>query len=963
MPHDFSPFPPASVRPVWTDAHGEGRCVFALFRRAFTLSGVTTRARLHLFADTRYRLHVNGQLAAYGPARFLPNAPEFDTVDLLPFLRAGENILTVEINSVGTYNYEAAPSRGGFIAWGEIVGPDGAVDLSTPGAWLARRSTAWDEWAPPYSFAQGPIEILDCARLREELSAPASLSWHAPVSAHDDDAWGPFTPRSIPMLDLRERLPAQLLFSGPLAHDETRLGFRAASDAFGVGHRLVYATHIHSPVEQDVVLGLFWGPHFLNGEPIKPRTNLALGNREDYPVRLRAGWNFLYGEPEALDRCWGVLLGLPVTAGLRISAEPRNDCPDSWLYVAPQPNEVVNGSRIAPPASFENLPAFPRPWQRVARSVRPAMPARELAWDRPAAPLAPVPEALSSTLGCAVTPLGRPEVSDIRLDCAAGRDAAALFDFGGEYLGHVVIEVTAPAGAILDVGYSETLRPHGLLDLFSFHWGVNTADRFVCAGGGRERIEAFHHRGGRYLQISVREAPGPVVLHRVALRQTVQPLDITGDFSSPDPVFNWSWRAGVETMIPTTADAFVDPWRERAVYIGDTLVEFHALRAMTPDLSMTRRCLWLWAMGQRPDGQMLDVIPAWKPRPLHDYTLVWLLLLRDYWAASGDTAFVASMWPHVERIWASPDWEEAPSGLWLVTPRVHIFGDWGIDLDGRRGESCLLNAFRHGALECCAELATLLEKPAEARRFTAEAGRVARAFQTLRDPATGRYAASRLADGLSPARNLHGNILALHFGLVPPGEEPELLAWLAAALGVNHRRGLAQVNESGTIELYFLYFALGVLYDHGLVAEAEAVMRNHYALLMHPPGGAVRHAAHGSYLNTPGWTLWEQFVRGNSHCHGWACCINHYFAERTLGVRSLPGRPDSVSIQPQSALDWAKGVVPHPRGPIHVSWQRRQGRVELRYSVPPGVSVASGDSASPLPAPAATATVSPVVVV
>jgi hypothetical protein len=93
---------PANARFVWTDPHGRGRNVFVAFRRVFRLAKPPARARLHLFADTRYRLRVNGAVAGYGPARFYPGHPQFDTVDLALLLRGGHNEIAVEVNSFGS---------------------------------------------------------------------------------------------------------------------------------------------------------------------------------------------------------------------------------------------------------------------------------------------------------------------------------------------------------------------------------------------------------------------------------------------------------------------------------------------------------------------------------------------------------------------------------------------------------------------------------------------------------------------------------------------------------------------------------------------------------------------------------------------------------------------------------------------------------------------------------------------
>jgi len=90
---------------IWVDAAGTGRNVFAQFRRTMRLANVPRRAEMKLFVDTRYRLVINGQVAGYGPARFVPRAPEYDAVDIAPYLKTGGNEIVVEVNHFGTASF------------------------------------------------------------------------------------------------------------------------------------------------------------------------------------------------------------------------------------------------------------------------------------------------------------------------------------------------------------------------------------------------------------------------------------------------------------------------------------------------------------------------------------------------------------------------------------------------------------------------------------------------------------------------------------------------------------------------------------------------------------------------------------------------------------------------------------------------------------------------------------------
>ena len=77
---------PPDAKFVWKDAQGEGRQQTVLFRRSFELDNLPDKALFHLFADSRYHLYVNGVHVNFGPSRFYPAHPDFDSHDLARYL-------------------------------------------------------------------------------------------------------------------------------------------------------------------------------------------------------------------------------------------------------------------------------------------------------------------------------------------------------------------------------------------------------------------------------------------------------------------------------------------------------------------------------------------------------------------------------------------------------------------------------------------------------------------------------------------------------------------------------------------------------------------------------------------------------------------------------------------------------------------------------------------------------------
>jgi alpha-L-rhamnosidase len=73
-----------------------------LFRKNFTLSAKPEKFVVHVSADNRYRLFVNGQSVCYGPQRGDLLHWHYDSIDLAPYLRAGDNLMAIQV-----WNYAA----------------------------------------------------------------------------------------------------------------------------------------------------------------------------------------------------------------------------------------------------------------------------------------------------------------------------------------------------------------------------------------------------------------------------------------------------------------------------------------------------------------------------------------------------------------------------------------------------------------------------------------------------------------------------------------------------------------------------------------------------------------------------------------------------------------------------------------------------------------------------------------
>jgi len=866
-------------------------------------------ATLHLFADSRYRLWVNEVFVAYGPGRFVTSSPEYDSHDLAPWLQYGSNLIRVEVNFYGASSFQTMPDGSpGFIADGGVE--DSEVSFTTPGNWRARVHHAWKADAPLFSFAQNPAEICDTRILAAELAIPAEL----PLAALGAEAtpWARPTPRNVPMPDYAAVRPARLLVAGPL-QEVLRWGMQFITP--GSGEAATESTHthsqfstwIHSPCAQNVMLDCFWSELTLNGKPLTIEYPANLGNHGEAAVELREGWNFLSGHFARLLNQWSYLLGLPTDAGSSLHAEPSLAC--TYAFACSPP--CLDPSHLLCPATPADY-VIPDDWVLRSGSLDQITPARLVAWDYPAE---------------AKTIRSQPfsELADASVFTA--RAALWSFDFEDEYFGHPVIEVEAPAGTVMDVAYDDWKRADGCVNLYHSNPFTDAADRFVLRGG-RQKIEVLNPRGGIYLQVNLRAPAGsdPVELtvHDVSIRRRTTINTIEGGFTCGDPILDWAWRISIHTLQASTDEAYSDcPWRERASYIGDSLVNFHLHRLASADLSVARRTFAIFGKAQRADGQLACCAPSWHTQSHVDFTLIWIQAVRDFWAYTGDKAFLAEQWPVIQRIWSSSTWQPGANGLWDITS-MSAFIDWGVLTSERRGAgNTVVNVLRVAAAKACAELADVLGLDEEKNRFTAEAEAVSSALCAhLWNEKEGRFNASIGAD--TPA--IHANILALNYGIGPAGK---ILSYLEPKLRANFQNGLKKGEFTGFAELYFFYYLIPALVAQGRVEFAEELIREHYGFLQ--------------TLGIP--TLPECFnnaqTSGGSCCHSWSGTPAIHATESILGLRlAHPGQPDVWLLDPRSPLHLsAEGTLPHARGPIHVRWDRHDGKIQAHVIAPAGITI------------------------
>jgi len=186
------------------------------FRKTFELAARPERFLVHASGDNRYQLFVNGQRAAWGPARGDLFHWRYETVDIAGFLRPGKNVLAAVVWNFG----EHAPEAQITLETGFVLQGDGPAELvaDTGPSWKCARNQAY----APVAITSGTVRGYWAAGPGDRVNAAAHpWGWESPE--FDDSAWTPaavvapaagreardvhsrwmLVPRTIPMMEER----------------------------------------------------------------------------------------------------------------------------------------------------------------------------------------------------------------------------------------------------------------------------------------------------------------------------------------------------------------------------------------------------------------------------------------------------------------------------------------------------------------------------------------------------------------------------------------------------------------------------------------------------------------------------------------------------------------------------------------------------------------------------------------
>jgi hypothetical protein len=150
------------------------------FRKTFSLNNKPASFIVHVSADNRYKLYVNGVMVSLGPARADLFHWNYETVDISKYLQAGNNIIAAVVWNYGDYKPENQISfRTGFILQGDN-NEEKIVNTNT--SWKCIKDSSYSPLQPDLIYTYyvaGPGEKIDYAKY--------PVNWE--INRYNDNGW------------------------------------------------------------------------------------------------------------------------------------------------------------------------------------------------------------------------------------------------------------------------------------------------------------------------------------------------------------------------------------------------------------------------------------------------------------------------------------------------------------------------------------------------------------------------------------------------------------------------------------------------------------------------------------------------------------------------------------------------------------------------------------------------------
>ncbi len=496
-----------------------------------------------------------------------------------------------------------------------------------------------------------------------------------------------------------------------------------------------------------------------------------------------------------------------------------------------------------------------------------------------------------------------------------------IVDMGQSFYGMTRLKVSGPAGTVVRMVGSYSLRPDGTLKTED-NRGARCTDVYTLKGSGTESWSP-RFKGQGFRRVQVTGFPGTPTLDNfegLVVHSDVQPA---GEFACSSELINrihqnirWGQRM-YKRSVP------LDPDRdERQGWLGDPAKDAESDAYNFNVAPFYAKWLADIRMDQSAEGQLSSISPvSW---PSYEGDLVWPSVftivpdwLHDFY---GDRRVLEENYAGMKR-WLDyqcranqkPDFtvDRNAYGDWCDVSTIGVNG-WGDKTKGSTSKPLIATAYHYNNIRIMARAARLLGKPEDCEHYESLSRKVGEAFnRRFLNPANASYESGTQC----------AYVLALMFDLVPPEHRVRVIQKLADDILVKNKGHLS----------------VGLIGMQWLMQALDKIGRNDLAYTIVTQTDRPSWGYMISKGATSIWERWDTDTLG-SGMNSEALLIlsgnlDAWFYQALAGInydRDKPGfKHIIIRPQPVGDLKWVNAHYESPYGRIISNWKLEEGNAKI----------------------------------
>ncbi len=506
-----------------------------------------------------------------------------------------------------------------------------------------------------------------------------------------------------------------------------------------------------------------------------------------------------------------------------------------------------------------------------------------------------------------VTVIGLPKMGDFR---------RILVDFGDIYVGQLSFTLKASRGTVIDIyGFENDYRKE-----IDFTIGLNNGIHYV-ADEGWQTYQCMCRIGMRYGLITVRNAKAPVEIRDFFIRHETYALANLGQFESSDMELNRIFEMCRHTNRLCTEDSFTDsPTYEQAFWLGDAQLSSLLNAWLFGDYAFEQHVQRLAVTAQRNTPLMNALTPTDWNTSIPMWMMNWVISIFETFELSGEQDTVEELYPAMCRALDYYSRFITEEGAFLIHAWNMV--DWAaMDI----GNHCVVTAHEALLAHCyglVADYGAETGRLGDANRYHGYQERLVSYIDTaLWDEKLKMY-----RDGWSPETGISKTVsiqthtmLYLYNGITDGRKEKLVEEYLIHPPEEFLRAGSP----------FFLYYVYAAYARLGEVPAIFVDIKKRW----------------GDMLRYDSTTCWEVFPgfyengRTRSYCHSWSATPAYFMLRCLSGVKVLEKGFGKVTFEPcPLPLSWCRCSIPTPYGMISVDWKLENGRYDVYLELPEEIS-------------------------